>query len=1167
MVTDTAVAGDDLTVASGAGVVSTAGSIMLEAGDVLTVDLGATLQSTSGNGVLKVDTAAIDPDPGNGGSVGIFGSGGAGAVFGIHVIGGMDGDVFLLNPNAAGLGRIQLAGEGGNDNYLAQLGHLTGGSSAVTVGDLGAGGGVDMLSITGGSAGETFDVNPMFTLVGGVGINYDATLEILEIQGMAGADVFNVAPSQTLLIHLFGGDPAAAPGDSLNVQTPLQASTFDVPAGPGSGTIQTTGGYLDVTYNEIEGVAGLNVRPGLTLDADASSGAAPGGFQTSYLTVSGAPVNIADTDVDVSDPDPGAVVSTIFLTAGGILDAGAEVLHVGGMDFQISGGSGQTTAGGEVFNVSVTATGANALEIALVPQSGAVSHSVAEALLSSTTYFNLAATPTPGLRTFDIVVVDGTSVSTSARATIQVETGTFTFDADSLGMGLDNDIHVNYLLATSEVAVSIDGTPVLQRPATQVLGLVFNGQSGDDILTVDYGGGSPSGAMPLLPPIVFNGGDNLGGARPVPGDALVLQNGTVSNQTFKQINANDGEVLFDGVTVISYTGLEPVHSSLAAAHVMLDFEGGAETIVIANSGAGQTSVDSTLGELVTFLNPASSLTVNGGGGDDMIDFTGLAPGFPASLAVHDGDGNDAVNVNVSLSLEGGTFTVTAESVGGGADISTNGGAVNIAAGAGGISLGAIDTSRAVGVGGGVLLDSATSILIGLLRTAGQDGAGQVNLIASGGSLTTGDIESFSTSGSGGAVTLNGATSILIGLLRNTGGVDGGPIQLTTGDLMLGGAQTGGSGLISLTADNLALGGNISGNGGLIIQPRNPTASIGLGGGTGTLNLDDGELALLQDGFSSVMIGTTTVPITNRGPIIIQSAAFNDAVTLAGNAIHDLDGTDLTAPLVKFDGNVSPGQSPGILQVTGNFALADGAGVSVEIGGVMPGTGAANHDQIAVAGTVSIGSGVTLGAALTGGFAPSIGGSFLIIDNDGSDAVVGTFVGLAEGAVFSSAACIPLRISYVGGDGNDVVLTVPTAAEQYDHVMMAAGLAGPDAAPEGVPFRDGVMNLLKYAFNMSLSGNDSRMLVPGTGLAGLPAIFPQGSAASSVLRFEFLRRIGSGLVFTPMKSTGLDAMSWIPLTDVPDVVPVNVLWERVIYEEPFDPAVTPRLFGMVEVMLP
>ena len=58
--------------------------------------------------------------------------------------------------------------------------------------------------------------------------------------------------------------------------------------------------------------------------------------------------------------------------------------------------------------------------------------------------------------------------------------------------------------------------------------------------------------------------------------------------------------------------------------------------------------------------------------------------------------------------------------------------------------------------------------------------------------------------------------------------------------------------------------------------------------------------------------------------------------------------------------------------------------------------------------------------------PVAGNAFTIIANDGADAVVGTFAGLAEGATIILNG-VTLVISYVGGTGNDVVLTAQAAA--------------------------------------------------------------------------------------------------------------------------------------------
>jgi hypothetical protein len=113
--------------------------------------------------------------------------------------------------------------------------------------------------------------------------------------------------------------------------------------------------------------------------------------------------------------------------------------------------------------------------------------------------------------------------------------------------------------------------------------------------------------------------------------------------------------------------------------------------------------------------------------------------------------------------------------------------------------------------------------------------------------------------------------------------------------------------------------------------------------------------------------------------------------------------------------VSPGTSPGVLTVNGNFAQTASGTLSLELNGPTAGT---EYDRLAVAGTVTLAGQI----AATLGFTPTPGQSFVVIDNAGTDAVVGTFTGLAEGATLPASGH-SLRINYAGGDGNDVTLTV------------------------------------------------------------------------------------------------------------------------------------------------
>jgi fibronectin-binding autotransporter adhesin len=162
----------------------------------------------------------------------------------------------------------------------------------------------------------------------------------------------------------------------------------------------------------------------------------------------------------------------------------------------------------------------------------------------------------------------------------------------------------------------------------------------------------------------------------------------------------------------------------------------------------------------------------------------------------------------------------------------------------------------------------------------------------------------------------------------------------------------------------------------------------------------------HSGYAVLILGGNEVIITGtRG-----------AVTVDGGI---LKGNGTVGVLTLTTGEVAPGQSPGVLN-SGSLSFTGGA-LDEELGG----TGAGQYDQLNVTGTVSLGAGTTLNTSLYNGFAPKGGDSFTIINNDGTDAVSGTFSGLAEGATFTVGSTV-FKISYVGGTGNDVVLTVQSA---------------------------------------------------------------------------------------------------------------------------------------------
>ena len=227
------------------------------------------------------------------------------------------------------------------------------------------------------------------------------------------------------------------------------------------------------------------------------------------------------------------------------------------------------------------------------------------------------------------------------------------------------------------------------------------------------------------------------------------------------------------------------------------------------------------------------------------------------------------------------------------------------------------------------------------------------------------------------------------------GVDGASGSLTTtGVISSQGAtraltKVGAGTMVVGGAVNNTLVGNTVVNGGTVRVTNTSGQPLGVVGNTAIVN------------------ATGTLQI-DAGVAVPNAVTVNAGGTLAG-------GGTVNNTVTSVGGTISPGASPGLLTVNGNVTLNAASAFRVELNGTTAGT---QYDQLAVNGIVTLG-----GAALTGlrGFVPAVGNTFVLIDNDGADAVVGTFAGLAEGATVQIGG-FRFTVSYVGGSGNDVVLT-------------------------------------------------------------------------------------------------------------------------------------------------
>ena len=272
-------------------------------------------------------------------------------------------------------------------------------------------------------------------------------------------------------------------------------------------------------------------------------------------------------------------------------------------------------------------------------------------------------------------------------------------------------------------------------------------------------------------------------------------------------------------------------------------------------------------------------------------------------------------------------------------------------------------------------------------------------------------------------------------------------------------DSAGTGQLSLRADIIDLNRAIAirGSGPLIISPTTVSSTIGIGGGSGTLNLDDVELRKLADGFRSITVGNAT---NGTGAVDVDSSTFHDPVAIVGGTI-DVDQLDaqsnevtltartgsistalgrVTAPsvtgkMVWLNGDVAPGASPGPFNVDGSVTFDGSGSYSLDLDGVVNGS---EYDQLRIAGpnrTVAL---VNADLNISLGFAPAVGAAFTIIDTVAKDSKIdGTFRALMDGSTFPVDET-HFRIDYAGGaDGNDVVLTVvDKPSPKFDAQLLA-----------------------------------------------------------------------------------------------------------------------------------
>ena len=440
----------------------------------------------------------------------------------------------------------------------------------------------------------------------------------------------------------------------------------------------------------------------------------------------------------------------------------------------------------------------------------------------------------------------------------------------------------------------------------------------------------------------------------------------------------------------------------------LDVFDGNDIFADALTGSGTV----TMGDISWGLyNKLITVGVNGGGGT----FTGTISdsGDDTIGIIKEGEGTQILTgpntYRGATTINGGTLKLQ------GAAFSTTARAYSIATGA----VLNLDGSTGVASGNTTISGTGTLRISGGGLSSGADGrdltlalsSGALIEIQSGASMVNGGWQNMTWAGNladmqvDGMFDLNDGNAVIIDALTGSGTVTttnytdsfSNSRTLTVG-------QDGGSGTFSGTITQATV---------------HVTGLTKTGGGTQTLT-----------GTNSYT-GNTTV---NGGTLIVNGNITSSSLTTVQSG-GTLGGSGAVGSLtVDSGGLLNPGNSPGILSVDGDYIQL--GTVNIEIAGLTAGS---LHDQVNVDRASGDGA-VTLSGNLVTSFS---GGSYVngnllfILLNDASDAINGTFSGLAQDAIVTNYGGFDWKISYTADStgntftgGNDIALMAvpePSAA--------------------------------------------------------------------------------------------------------------------------------------------
>ncbi len=389
----------------------------------------------------------------------------------------------------------------------------------------------------------------------------------------------------------------------------------------------------------------------------------------------------------------------------------------------------------------------------------------------------------------------------------------------------------------------------------------------------------------------------------------------------------------------------------------------------------------------------------------------------------------------TMTWSGGTFAMGSA----GSFVGQNGGssgALTIASGA--VTYPTLEIGSQSASQGTLTLNGIATMTAGTATIIGKNGFGTFN--KNGGTLTTPQLVIGMDAGSTGSFTSSGGATSGTSLVVGQSG--SGSLTINGGTFTFDSLSANSAGTISFLKGALFVfssAGNLS------------TAPLVVGDATNIATVTLGSGAHAFPGGIQVKAAST---ITLNG-----AQAGGTALALQGGT---LTGSGTVGALAATAGSVlNPGGVSAATLTSGEVQLAAGVDHKVDIT-------ASGADRIDATGSVTLG-GATLTPTLR--TIPAIGQQFILVQNDDTDAVIGTFYGLAEGSILSltnvgaGGGTFPAQISYTGGTGNDVVVTFGAAPAA--NIAAATDVSTTGATLNGLANPNGLPTTGQFQYGLSL----------------------------------------------------------------------------------------------------